>query len=379
MPSLDTQRETFIFIVGTRPEAIKLAPLILEVKSSGKHDALVVLTNQHPNMAREALESFAIKADYFLDSFRPNQTMPELSGRILSELTKIEGNFAKGIVVVQGDTVSAFIGALYAFYSKLRVVHIEAGLRTGNRLSPYPEEANRLMISRLADLHIAPTDSALKNLLKEGIPENMIFVSGNTCTDAVRIKGGARNQSSTFSHRTEVLVTLHRRENQTSGLIKKQTSALFEIFSEEFCDMKINVIQHPNPNSRSEFDNRFLRLKNVIIRDPLTYDAIIPLLNKTRLIITDSGGLQEEATYLGIPTLILRESTERKEALDSGVCSLVSDSETELKSRVKAELGNSNSGKLSKVGSDVFGDGYCSRRILDAMERFFIENKLETS
>ena len=368
-----------IFLVGTRPEAIKLAPLILEAMSSPNFDPKVVLTNQHPVLAREALKTFSITPDFVLGGFSEGQSLATLSSRVLTGLGLLINEFRNAIFIVQGDTTSALSGGIFAFYSQIPLVHIEAGLRTNNRISPYPEEVNRQMIGRLADLHCAPTQQAFDNLIREGIPRNAIFLSGNTCTDAVRIQGGIRVNKENFKNKGNVLVTLHRRENQNNGLIRNQTKVLFEVFSKKFRDVAITVIKHPNPASRSQFDLNFLSLANVNLIEPLNYMDLIELLNHTKLIITDSGGLQEEATYLGIPTLILRNSTERQEAVDSGVCALIGDNESVLKSRIELEFNETRIGSLSNQGTDIFGDGYCSIRILNKIHLWSSSISLLTS
>lgn len=362
-----------VFIVGTRPEAIKLAPLILEARVRESLKPIIVLTNQHPELAAEALADFSILPDFTLDTFSESQGLSLLTSKVLAELQKIRERLEDSIIVVQGDTTSALAAGLFAFYSKLPLIHIEAGLRTNDRSSPFPEELNRVILSKLADLNFAPTHIAKSNLIVEGVAENSINVSGNTCTDAVRIMGGERTLDLDNKDRNGVLVTLHRRENQDNGLITTQTQVLFDIFSTALKECQVVVIQHPNPKSREAFDPRFLKLPNVQTVKPLKYSQLVSLLNSMQMIVTDSGGLQEEATYLGIPTLILRNSTERPEAVTSGICKLVGNSPEELRKELIAFLGNQNRDTSLCIGSNIFGDGFTSKGIIDRIEAYLAD------
>lgn len=358
----ESKDKGFIFILGTRPEAIKLAPVILECE---KRDLqyTVVTTGQHPTLCVEALREFGISPHYELSNSLDGKGLDFLSSGILLNLSRVELDWENAITVVQGDTTSALMGAYFAFLKGSSVAHVEAGLRTNQADRPFPEEMNRRVISRLAKIHFASTQRNMDSLIAENVSSKDILVVGNTVIDAVkyfRISAKKPNEV------VRVLVTLHRRENH-GFVIKANTDILGEIALKHPKGVKFTFIKHPNPLAWQSVSPEFISMNNVEIIDPLNYRDLITLLSATDVIVTDSGGLQEEATYLGIPTLIVRTETERIEAVESGVCSLVGVEGDNLRTQLEYLLRNISSESFSTPQSNVFGDGSSAKLIVDAL------------
>jgi UDP-N-acetylglucosamine 2-epimerase (non-hydrolysing) len=352
--------KNLIFILGTRPEAIKLAPLIIEAKKNLNFHLEIILTSQHPSLCRETLLSFGISPTRELKAFENNQGLIKLSGRILIELAEMNIELENSLVIVQGDTSSAVMGSYAGYLQGAKIAHIEAGLRSQERF-PFPEEMNRKIISAIADYNFCATDSNARNLMKEGIHKDAIFVVGNTVIDSMHYFGVTdRNVKSVKS----IFITLHRRENQGDRIreITKIIGNLANRFNETH---KWIFITHPNPKNEDSYDIDFKRSRYIDFRDPIPYPEMLLELHSATLLITDSGGFQEEATYLGLPTLVLRKSTERMEAITEGSCRLVSEPSTELEHLVEKLLQNKNGiYKEMSRASKVFGVGNSAERII---------------
>ena len=315
-------------IFGTRPEAIKMAPVILELeKFSDKINTTVAVTAQHREMLDQVLNLFKINPDYDLNIMSAGQTLFDITGRALLGLNKILEEVKPNIVLVHGDTTTTFAGALAAYYHQIAVGHVEAGLRTGNKFSPYPEEMNRKLTAALTDLNFAPTNTAKENLLREGVDEEKIFVTGNTVIDALY-----KTVQQDFKFNDDflngidygkriILVTTHRRENWGEPL-RNVYKALKKLV-EEFSDVEIIFPVHKNPIVRNVVDEELGNLPRVHLTDPLDYEPFANLMSRVKLILTDSGGVQEEAPALGKPVLVLRGTTERPEAVDAGTVKLI--------------------------------------------------------
>jgi UDP-N-acetylglucosamine 2-epimerase (non-hydrolysing) len=328
-------------IFGTRPEAIKLLPLVLEAGSDPRFDCRVCVTAQHRELLDEALQGFGVTADRDLDLMQPGQSLGDLTARAVTALDKYLAQHRPDLVLVQGDTTTSFCAALAAFYQKIPVGHIEAGLRTWNQDSPWPEEANRVLISRLAGLHFAPTELGRNNLLQEGIPPEKILVTGNTVVDAqqiamrrignrpVPIQGLPKNMMENVNGNL-ILVTAHRREG-FGGHLRSICRAIAEI-ADRYPLYQFVYPVHPNPNVQ-ETAGEILganRHSNVHLVEPMGYLPFVYLMSRSKLLLTDSGGIQEEAPYLGKPVLVMRDATERPEAIENGNARLIGTSSREI-------------------------------------------------
>ena len=307
------------FVLGTRPEAIKLAPLIQKFKKSSKFKVKIILSGQHDEMIEQVMEVFNLKADIDFRLLQTCNSINELSSKIIRELGVIFSSDIPDLVFVQGDTSTALSGGLAAFFSKIPIAHIEAGLRTNNLFSPFPEEANRRIISQIATLHFAPTKLAVQNLRNYGISKN-VYLSGNTVIDALNQFKNLEKINTLKKLNIEkgkyILITVHRRENWGES-IKKISQSILDIL-EKNKDLKFVFPCHKNPLIRNSFKEFLSFNKNVLLIEPLPYLEFIYLMKFARIVLTDSGGIQEEAATLGKPTIILRDSTERPEVLDKG-------------------------------------------------------------
>ena len=355
---------SLIFILGTRPEAIKLAPLIIEAKKNNNFHLEVILTSQHPSLCRETLLSFGISPTRELEAFEHEQGLVKLSGRILIQLAEMNIKLENSLVIVQGDTSSAVMGSYAAYLQGAKIAHIEAGLRSQARL-PFPEEMNRRIISVVADFNFCATRSNAQNLINEGVHKDKIFVVGNTVIDAMHHFGVTKRN---IDSRKSILITLHRRENQGDQIreITRIISNLANRFKETH---KWIFITHPNPKNQESYDVNFKKNQNIDFQDPIPYPEMLNELHRATLLITDSGGFQEEATYLGLPTLVLRKSTERVEAISEGSCQLVLEPQVELEYLVENLLANTN-GVYEKMSrsSTVFGVGNSAERIIETIQ-----------
>ena len=361
---------------GTRPEAIKMVSIIKELQRySEKFCVTVCVTAQHREMLDSVLNLFSIEPDYDLNIMRSNQTLFQITSSILSRMQDVLEESKPDIVLVQGDTSTAFVVSLASFYLKIPVGHIEAGLRTNDKYNPFPEEINRRLTDALADLHFAPTESARDNLLREGIPGESIFVTGNTVIDALLSivdddyefeQPILRNLD--FSARKVIAVTVHRRESFGKPM-KHIFSALRELAVSE-TDIEIVYPVHLNPNVRRAAREILQTVEHVHLIEPLSYKPFVQLLNRCYLILTDSGGIQEEAPSLGKPVLVLRDVTERSEAIEVGTARLVGTDTERIIAMTRALLHNRD--EYDKMAGTVnpYGDGNAAKRIVEILSGF---------
>tara|TARA_X000000950_G_scaffold216039_1_gene260011 strand:- start:6930 stop:8057 length:1128 start_codon:yes stop_codon:yes gene_type:complete len=366
-----------LLIFGTRPEAIKMAPLVKELqKHPDDFETKVCVTAQHREMLDQVLDFFEINSDYDLDLMKPGQNLYSLTASIIDSLKPILEVFAPDYVFVHGDTTTTMAASIASFYAGAKVCHVEAGLRTHNKLSPFPEEINRQVTGRICDLHYAPTEASKKNLLAENISENNILVTGNTVIDALfesikRIKNLSTEnieniKKSLLPDQEVILVTGHRRENHGEGF-ERICQALKEIAK---LKPKVKIIYpvHLNPMVQEPV-NRYLKdLKNILLISPLSYPEFIWLMNRSKIIITDSGGVQEEAPSLGKPVLVMRENTERPEAVDAGTVILVGTNKEKIVNAALDLLDNKERFQLMSELHNPYGDGRACIRIIDFLK-----------
>lgn len=369
-------RRKFLFILGTRPEVIKMAPVIFAARNNPLIEAAILHTGQHRELAEEMFRHFDLKPDFDLAVMQPDQSLFQLTSRIISGIGEITASNSYDMIFVQGDTSSAFLGALGGFYRKIPVGHIEAGLRTQNRYSPFPEEINRRLVGPLASLHFAPTSRARDMLLREGIAAEAVHVTGNTVIDALlwTIEHAADlpadpelEQILSCSERL-LLVTTHRREN--FGEPHRQVfGALLELIR-RFPDVRILFPIHPNPNVRKEAAQLLENHPRIHLTTPLDYRSFIAAMKKSCLILSDSGGVQEEAPSLNKPVLILRESTERPEGIESGALKLVGTCKETIVREAAELLTCSDSYARMAAAPNPYGDGKAGERIISTALRF---------
>jgi UDP-N-acetylglucosamine 2-epimerase (non-hydrolysing) len=363
---------TILFIFGTRPEAIKLSPLILHLRRfPGFYTVKVCVTAQHRAILDQVLNAFGIEPDYDLNVMLPGQTLVQSTARILSALEPVFAEVKADLVIVQGDTTTTFCGALAAFYSGIPVAHVEAGLRTGDLQQPFPEELNRVLTSRLATLHFAATQRAADNLAAEGITRH-VWVTGNTGIDAVlsvrdRLEAATPLSFNKDGKRT-ILVTAHRRESFGEGF-ERICQALCAIADRP--DVHLVYPVHPNPNVQEPV-NRYLRPHpNIALIEPLDYMAFVDAMRRAYIILTDSGGIQEEGPSLGKPILVLREKTERPEAVEAGTVRLVGSDPARIAAETAILLDNPEEYQRRSRIHNPYGDGHASERIEAALRGFW--------
>ena len=356
-------------IFGTRPEAIKMAPLVKELESRKEIKSIVCVTAQHREMLDQVLETFDIKPDYDLNIMKQGQTLADITTRALVGLEEIIKKEKPNIVLVHGDTTTTFAGALAAFYNQIDIGHVEAGLRTDNKYSPYPEEMNRQMVDRVTDMYFAPTKLSKENLLKENIDEEKIYITGNTAIDAMKttVKKDYSHPELDWIKDNErlILVTAHRRENLGDPM-RNIFRAIRKIV-DEFSDVKVLYPIHMNPKVREVAHEVFDNCDRVKLIEPLEVFDFHNFQNKCYLIMSDSGGVQEEAPSLGKPVLVLRDTTERPEGIEAGTLKLVGTDEDTIYKETKLLLTDKEAyDKMSKA-SNPYGDGHASERIVDAI------------
>jgi UDP-N-acetylglucosamine 2-epimerase (non-hydrolysing) len=367
-----------LIVFGTRPEAIKMAPLVKEfLKNSDKFETKVCVTAQHREMLDQVLDFFDITPDYDLDLMKPNQNLYSLTGDIINGLKPILEEFKPDFVFVHGDTTTTMATSIASFYSGAKVCHVEAGLRTHDKWSPFPEEVNRQVTGRIADYHFAPTQKSKENLLIENVKGENILITGNTVIDALleSVKIVDTISNSTIDSLKEdidfnkeiILVTGHRRENHGDGFIRI-TSALKEI-ALQFPNVEIVYPVHLNPNVQKPVYEVLSGVDNVKLIDPTPYEAFVWLMNKAKLIITDSGGVQEEAPSLGKPVLVMRDTTERPEAVEAGTVILVGTNKNKIVEETTKLLTDEHAYKQMSGLHNPYGDGKASARIVE-----FIKN-----
>jgi UDP-N-acetylglucosamine 2-epimerase (non-hydrolysing) len=368
-----------LFIFGTRPEAIKLCPLVHRMVSEPALAVRVCVTAQHRGMLDQVLAAFRIRPDHDLDLMGPDQTLLASTAKILAALEPVLLQEAPDLVVVQGDTTTTLCGALAAYYHRIPVAHVEAGLRTGDLYQPFPEEANRVLATRLATLHFAATPWAARNLLAEGVDPGRIWVTGNTVIDALlhvareleagRLVGG--DWSGLDPARKLVVVTAHRRESFGEG-IESICRALARLALRE--DVQVVYPVHLNPNVREPVERMLAGRRNILLTPPLDYVSFVDLMRRAYLLITDSGGIQEEGPSLGKPILVTREKTERPEAVEAGTVALVGTEEENIVRAAEALLDDPRRrAEMARV-HNPYGDGRASERITSVIRSFFTGN-----
>ena len=370
-------------IFGTRPEAIKLAPVILALRSHPEYECRVCVTAQHREMLDQVLKVFGIKPDVDLNLMQANQTLAEFTARAVKELDRYMRQFKPYMVLLQGDTTTVLCGALAAFYNRIPIGHVEAGLRTGNLFSPWPEEANRVLTSHLAALHFAPTECSRQNLLLENVPGEKIVVTGNTVIDSLFMILEKINLNPPVIEELPdylqpgyeegpriVLITGHRRENFGHGF-KNICNAVLEL-AKRFPDVHFVYPVHLNPNVQEPVDHILKRslLPNIHLIKPLVYLPFVAMMNRAYIILTDSGGVQEEAPSLGKPVLVLRNTTERPEAVNAGTAELVGTEFDAIVSGVTALLTHETRYLAMSRANNPYGDGNASKRILDSLSKW---------
>lgn len=356
-------------IFGTRPEAIKMAPLVKELERRKKIESIVCVTAQHRQMLDQVLETFNIKPDYDLNIMKQGQSLSEITSRALTGLESVIKDVKPDIVLVHGDTTTTFAGALAAFYNQVAIGHVEAGLRTYDKYSPFPEEMNRQMVDCMTDLYFAPTTVSKENLLKEDIQEEKIFVTGNTVIDAMKttVKNDYTHPELKWIKPTEkmILLTAHRRENL--GEPMRHIFKAIRRIVDEFDDVKVIYPIHLNPLVRSVANEVFDGCDKVKLIEPLEVFDFHNFQNKSYIILTDSGGIQEEAPSLGKPVLVLRDTTERPEGISAGTLKLVGTDEETIYNETKKLLTDNKEYEKMSHASNPYGDGHASERIVDAI------------
>ena len=373
MNSKASSKMKVLTVFGTRPEAIKMAPLVKKLDAERDIDSVLCVTAQHREMLDQALELFKLKADYDLGIMRANQTISQITANVILKLEEVIQRENPDIVLVHGDTTTTFASALAAFYQQKKIGHVEAGLRTYDKYSPYPEEMNRAMTGRLADLHFAPTEKNKQNLLREAVASEKIFITGNTVIDALKwvVNEPYEFEDSIlkkidFKEKRVITVTCHRRENLGENMENifgaiKDVAAAFE-------DVEVVYPVHLNPKVREAADKTLKDAERVHLIEPLNYQPFTNLMAKSYLIITDSGGMQEEAPALGKPVLVVRRETERPEAIEAGTVKLAGIKREDIYSMAKTLLSDKKEYEKMAKAVNPYGDGLASERIVDILK-----------
>ena len=375
-----------LIVFGTRPESIKMAPLVKEFqKDIVNFNTKVCVTAQHREMLDQVLNLFQIIPDYDLNIMKPEQNLYEVTSNILLKIKPILEQFKPDLVLVHGDTATTFAASLAAYYQKIKIGHVEAGLRTGDSYSPWPEEGNRRLTSVLTDYHFSPTENSQKNLLNEGVDESSIFITGNTVIDALKLvinrigndeflklsiektiaQSGFEELNSKF-----ILVTGHRRENFGQGFLN--ICEALKVLAEHNPEINILYPVHLNPNVRRPVNELLSNTSNIKLVEPFQYEEFVYIMSKSYLILTDSGGIQEEAPSLGKPVLVMRDSTERPEAVEAGTVRLVGSSRDNIIKEVQSLLHDSGEYKKMSKAHNPYGEGNASKNILKIVKGIFI-------
>ena len=357
--------------LGTRPEAIKLAPVIRAFQESQQFQTHVILTGQHKEMVAQVMELFALKADENLDIMQTRQTLTDITCRSLRGLETVFERIKPDLIIVQGDTTTAFAAALAAFYQQIPIAHVEAGLRTNDIYNPYPEEANRRLISQLTTLHFAPTTLAVENLQKSGVTGN-IHHTGNTVIDALLTVAKTAPECQiaglNWSDYRVLLATVHRRENWGEPL--QDIIKGFTLLLEKYTDTALLLPLHRNPTVREPIQSALGNHPRVFLTEPLDYAELVGAIQRCYLLLTDSGGIQEEAPSLGKPVLVLRETTERPEAVQAGTAKLIGTNPEQILAQAGELLGDKIAYDRMANAINPFGDGQASQRILQIVQDF---------
>lgn len=371
-----TNKIKVMTIFGTRPEAIKMAPLVKELESREDIESIVCVTAQHREMLDQVLELFEITPDFDLDIMKERQSLTGITNRVLSGLDETFQSAKPDMVLVHGDTTTTFAGALAAFYNQIKIGHVEAGLRTFNKYFPFPEEANRKLTGAIADLHFAPTKISQGNLLREAVPAEDIFVTGNTVIDAMAktvekdyvFQTDILNKID-FENKKVIMVTAHRRENWGQPL-ENICNALKEVVTTRE-DVEIVYLVHLNPVVKNVVESILGNVDRVHLLSPLDTKETHNLMNRSYMVATDSGGLQEEAPHLGLPVLVLRDVTERPEAVAAGTVKVVGTVKEDITREALDLIDNKSSYEAMANAVNPYGDGLASKRIVDTILYYF--------
>jgi UDP-N-acetylglucosamine 2-epimerase (non-hydrolysing) len=361
-------------VFGTRPEAIKMAPVVHRLEArSDRFESLVCVSAQHRDMLDQVLDVFALQPDYDLQIMTPGQSPAGVAARVLDRLPPLLREVKPDVLLVQGDTMTTFASSFAAYLERIPSCHVEAGLRTGNRYHPFPEEMNRVLTTRLADLHFAPTTTARDRLLSEGIPPEHVLLTGNTVIDALlaTVKPDYRFTTPALAaldpRSRVVLVTTHRRESFGAPL--RATCAAIADLVARFPDIEVVLPVHPNPNVKGPVESALCDTPRVRLIDPVDYVEFVHLMARAHLILTDSGGVQEEAPSLGKPVLVLRDTTERPEGVEAGTAVVVGTDRERIVTTAAELLSSPPAYERMANAVSPYGDGHASERIVDALER----------
>ncbi len=364
-------------IFGTRPEAIKMAPLVLALASDNRFDAKVCVTGQHREMLDQVLDLFAIQPDFDLNIMKPGQDLTDVSTGIMQGLKSVFSQFKPDVILVHGDTATTFAASVAAYYHQIPVAHVEAGLRTGNLYSPWPEEGNRKLTGALASLHFAPTETSQANLLREGVKPESIVVTGNTVIDALLGVIARLDQDQALNSKAAapsafldpdrklILVTGHRRESFGEGF-ERICQALIEV-AKQHPEVDIVYPVHLNPNVREPVNRLLTGIGNIYLIEPLDYLPFIYMMSRAHIILTDSGGIQEEAPSLGKPVLVMRDTTERPEAVAAGTVKLVGTQTNNISRELNLLLSDTNAYRTMSIAHNPYGDGNACQRIIQTL------------
>ena len=377
-------KKKIITIFGTRPEAIKMAPLVKELERREEIESKVCVTAQHREMLDQVLELFDITPDFDLNIMKSKQTLTGITNRVLEGLEEVFDIEKPDMILVHGDTTTTFAGALAAFYKQIKVGHVEAGLRTFNKYFPFPEEMNRKLTGSLADLHFAPTKGSKNNLLREGVNENDIYITGNTVIDAMQhtvdedyIFENDELNKIDFENKKIIMITAHRRENWGEG-IENICEALNRIV-EENKDVELVYLVHLNPVVKDVVFEKLGNKERVHLLSPLDTKETHNLMNRSFMVMTDSGGLQEEAPHLGKPVLVLRDVTARPEAVEAGTVKLVGTDVAKIVEEANELINNIDAYNKMSKSINPYGDGLASKRIVNAILKYYglSDNEIE--
>jgi UDP-N-acetylglucosamine 2-epimerase (non-hydrolysing) len=379
------QKKRIVIFMGTRPEAIKLAPVVAALRCSENFDCIVVATGQHKEMLRQVTDQFGIMLDADLDVMRPNQTLAGLTSRLMDAIDRCLASVKPDMAIVQGDTTTVLVASLACFYRRIPIGHVEAGLRTGNIWSPFPEEVNRRLAAPLVTLHFAPTPSARAALVQERVPEEAIEVTGNTIIDALRLELGVQRGDQRVRASVEremskllgrvwlnvpyVLITGHRRENFGDGF--DQICEAIAILARRFPRYQFVYPVHLNPNVHNHVHRLLGAHGNIRLLPPQNYRMFIALMAHCRLILTDSGGVQEEGPSLGKPVVVMRDTTERPEGIEAGTTLLTGADTAAIVEQTTRLLTDTAAYEAMATARNPYGDGYAATRILDRLQAYF--------
>jgi len=372
------KKEKVLCIIGTRPEVIKMAPVVEELKRrADRFDQILCVTGQHRQMVDPLLQILHLRPEHDLNVMQENQTLAGLTSILFAKLDALIRDLKPDWVLAQGDTTTVFVAATVSYYHKVKFGHVEAGLRTGNKLHPFPEEMNRVFADHASDLLFAPTETSRANLLKEGLPTSRIVVTGNTVVDALEMSKALpfdwdRSKLAAIDRsKPIVLITTHRRES--FGQPMREVLEGIKTLADEFRETQFVLPVHLNPNVRGPVTEILSQCSNISLMEPLGYLELVNLMRAAQLILTDSGGIQEEGASLGIPVLVMRETTERPEGLATGFVQLVGTDRKLLLEKARESLLRRQNSPERKTPSP-YGDGMAARRIVDAMESYRVES-----